>query len=183
MGSYTLQKTNKTCLGTDKEKNNCILSHSTFIYRVYPGSLKASLMVTVQMTYFSQWINKHMALTFKFWGLCISWVQEWSSQISCCWQGDVDALLGITWFISLTLFWYLLIIKVWIKCKKTLLAQMLCSSCLRSFMREFGCLMSSNSKRKIKVLCTASFCQVLRWGLGESVTETWVFESHTSSWI
>lgn len=46
IGCYTLQKAKETCLGTDKEKKNCGLSHSTFIYRFYPGSLKALLTVT-----------------------------------------------------------------------------------------------------------------------------------------
>lgn len=122
-----------------------------------------------------------IVLTFKFEFFCISLVQEWSfaDQLPLVMRPRCiirNNLVYLLWHFSDTS-WSL---RSGLNGEKTLLAQMLCSFCFRSFMRAFGCLISSNSKRKIKVLCTASFCQVLGWGLGQHVTETQILESHIS---
>lgn len=101
----TLQKAKETCLGRERKKELCFVLQCLYLQSLFgePQSITRQKLSAQWLT-LSQGINKHIALTFKFWGLSLSLVQEWSSQISCCWWGDVDALLGITWFISFDTF-------------------------------------------------------------------------------
>ena len=166
-----------------QRKKNCILSHSAFICRVYPGSLRASQTVTENL------VHNDLLFPVNQQAYCIDIYVFRSLYIPGAGMKLPDQLLLVRRHrciirdILVYLLWCFSDTSWSLRSglsggKKTLLARMLCSLCLRSFMREFGCLMFSNSKRKIKVLCTTSFCQVLRWGLGECVTNSDIWKSH-----